>query len=197
VGSRSDSLTAAAAGIALIVSAASLSVGCAHHATTFVNPQADFTLIRRVAVLPLENLTQDQTAAEKIRQLLIIEMLSTGSVEVVDVGEVARGLAAAKVASATSPGTEEIQRLGKELQVQALMAGSVQDFSQVRTSGASSTAVSLVFRMIETDTGQVIWSTSISQSGVGASARLFGVGGASATERARDLIREALKTLIK
>lgn len=195
MGPRAHSVTGA--GLALILHAGLLSGGCAHHATTFVNPQADFSLIRRVAVLPLENLVQDQTAAEKIRQLLIIELLSSGSVEVVDVGEVARGLAAAKVVSATSPGTEEIQRLGRELDVQGVIAGSVQDFSQVRTSGAANTAVSLVFRMIETDTGQVIWSTALSQSGVGASARLFGVGGASATERARDLIREALKTLIQ
>ncbi|MBI3450304.1 MAG: hypothetical protein HY049_15495 [Acidobacteria bacterium] len=183
--------------LALIALAALPSAGCAHHATTFVNPQADFSLIRRVAVLPLENLAQDQTAAEKIRQLLIIELLSSGSVEVLDVGEVGRALAAAKVVNAVSPGTEEVQRLGKELAVQGVVAGSVQEFSQVRTSGASNTSVSLVFRMIETDTGQVIWSTAISQSGVGASARLFGVGGASATERARDLIREALKTLIQ
>jgi len=196
MGSHSHSVSAAAR-IASILLVAGVAGGCAHRATTFVNPQADFSLIRRVAVLPLENLTQDQTAAEKIRQILIIEMLSSGSVEVVDVGEVSRGLVAAKISNATSPGTEEIQRLGRELQVQALVAGSVQEFTQLRSAGANSTAVSLVFRMIETDTGQVIWSSAISQSGVGAATRLFGVGGESATERARDLIREVLKTLIK
>jgi len=162
-----------------------------------VNPQADFSLVRRVAVLPLENLTQDLAASEKVRQLLIIELLSSGSVEVVDVGEVARGLRAAAVANPVSPGTDEVLKLGKELQIQAVMAGSVQDFSQVRSSGPPSTSVALVFRLIETDTGQVIWSSSVSESGVGAMARLFGVGGESATERARDLIRDSLKTLIK
>lgn len=171
--------------------------GCARHATTFVNQAADFDLIQRVAVLPLENLTSDPAAAEKVRQLLIIELLSSGSVEVVDVGEVSRALRALSIPNASAPGTEETRKLGAELKVQALLAGSVQEFSQTRTSGAPSTAVSLVFRMIEADQGQVIWSSSVSQSGVGAMARLFGVGGESATERARELIKKSLKSLIQ
>ena len=174
-----------------------LVLGCPRRLTTFVHPQADFSLIRRVAVLPLENLTQEPTAAEKVRQILIIELLSSGSVEVVDVGEVARALRAANVATPASPGTEEIKRLGKELNVEALLAGSVQEFSQGRAGGAPATSVALVFRMVETDAGQVIWSASVSQSGVGAMARLFGVGGDSATDRARKLIARALASLIR
>lgn len=148
-------------------------------------------------MLPIENLTQEPTASEKVRQLLIIELLSSGSVEVVDVGEVSRGIRAASIANAVSPGNEDVRKLGEELKVQALLAGTVQEFSRQRISGAPSTSVSLAFRMIETDTGEVIWSTSVSKSGVGAMARLFGVGGDSATERAHELIKKALATLIR
>jgi TolB-like protein len=173
-----------------------LTTGCPHRLTTFVHPQADFSLIRRVAVLPLENLSQDPAASEKVRQILIIELLSSGSVEVVDVGEVARALRAANVSNPMSPGTEEVKRLGRELGVEALMTGAVQEFAQGKTAGAPATSVALVFRLIETDAGQAIWSCSVSRSGVGATARLFGVGGDSATERSRKLIQKALGTLI-
>lgn len=193
MGRRPHPLTAVLAAAA----AAVLTSGCPRRATTFVHPQADFGLIRRVAVLPLENLTQDPAAAEKVRQLLIIEVLSSGSVEVVDVGEVARGLQAAGVANPASPGTEDVRKLGEQLHVEALMAGSIQEFAQGKAAGAPATSVALVFRLIETDTGQVIWSSSVSHSGVGAMSRLFGVGGESATERAHELIRKALKTLIR
>jgi hypothetical protein len=192
LGPRAHSVIAATAALLAL-----LASGCGKRATTFTHPQADFSLIRRVAVLPLENLTQEPTAGDKVRQLLVIELLSSGAVEVVDVGEVARGLRAAKVSNVSSPGTEDVQKLGKELMVEALLAGSVQEFSQERSSGAPSTSVALVFRFIETDTGQVIWSSSVSKSGVGAGARLFGVGGDSPTERAEKLIRRSLRSLIR
>lgn len=191
MGPRSHTLRVALAVVALAAA------GCPHRPTTFVHPQADFSLIRRVAVLPLENLTTDVTAAEKVRQILIIQLLSSGSVDVVDVGEVARGLKAAGVANPVAPGAEEAKRLARELNIEAIITGSVQEFSQGRAAGAPATAVSLVFRMIETDTGELIWSSSASRSGVGAMARLFGVGGESATERARELIQDCLKTLIR
>ncbi|HKY34244.1 MAG TPA: penicillin-binding protein activator LpoB [Candidatus Polarisedimenticolia bacterium] len=183
--------------VGALVLLAMAEAGCARRVTTFVDPRADFSLIRRVAVLPLENLTGEPTAAERVRQILIIEMLSSGAVEVVDVGEVARGLRAANVANAVSPEADEIKRLAAELKIQAVMAGTVQEFTQGRAAGAQTTAVSLAFRMIETDAGQVIWSSNVSRSGVGAMSRLFGVGGESATDRARDLIGKALDTLIR
>ncbi len=170
--------------------------GCAGNVTTFIHPQADFSLVRRVAVLPIENLTREPTASPKVRQLLIIELLSSGSVEVVDVGEVAHAIRMTGVAPPSAPANEDVLKLGEELEVQALIAGSVQEFSQSRSSGAPSTSVSISLRMIETDTGTVIWSSTVSKSGVGAMGRLFGVGGDSATERAHELIRKALKTLI-
>lgn len=168
---------------------------CSKKVTTFTHPTADFSLIERVAVLPFENLTGDNTAAEKVRQVVIIELLSSGAVQVVDVGEVGRGLRAASVGNAAQPSREDVRRLGQELQVQALLGGSVQEYSAGR-SAASATNVSMVFRLIETDSGEVIWSSSVSKTGVGAMARLFGVGGDSPGERARKLVRKALKTLI-
>jgi hypothetical protein len=189
------------AGLTRLLAAAALlaaaGAGCPHRVTTFVHPQADFSLIRRIAILPLENLTQDPTAAEKVRQLLLIGIMSSGAVEVTDVGEVARALRAAAIANPVAPGKDDIVKLGKDLGVEAIMAGSVQEFAQGRAAGAPAISVALAFRLIETEHGEVIWSASVSKSGVGAMARLFGVGGESATERARRLIDKTLKTLIR
>lgn len=171
------------------------SVSCSKKVSTFVHPTADFGLIERVAVLPFENLTGDGTAAEKVRQIVIIELLSSGAVQVVDVGEVGRGLRAVSIGNAAQPSREDVRKLGRELEVQALLGGSVQEYASGRGASAA-TNVSLVFRLIETDSGEVIWSSSASKTGVGAMARLFGVGGDSPGERARKLVRKALKTLI-
>lgn len=196
MGPGAHSVKASTAGIALLAVVALVAVpSCSKKISTFVHPTADFSLIERVAVLPFENLTGDGTAAEKVRQIVIIELLSSGSVQVVDVGEVARGLRASSIGNTAMPSREDTRKLGQELQVQALLGGSVQEYSAGRGAGAS-TNVSLVFRLIETDSGEVIWSSSASKTGVGAMARLFGVGGDSPGERARKLIRKALKTLI-
>ncbi len=66
-----------------------------------------------------------------------------------------------------------------------------------RSSSVSSPHVSLTARMLETETGRVLWSVAVSREGAGAGARLFGISGDSATEAARKMVHDALKTLVR
>jgi hypothetical protein len=172
--------------------------GCATKKKSFyLNTEANFGAVQRIAVLPLVNFTNDPHAPDKVEQILTIELLSARAFELADPGDVRLTLSRSGVESLSAMSVEQRKALGDALDAQALLRGTVREFSMDRSSGVSAPSVSLHFELVDTSTGETIWSSVVSRQGAGASAKLFGVGGASLNEALRDLVREALRTLIR
>jgi hypothetical protein len=55
--------------------------------------------------------------------------------------------------------------------------------------------VRLAFRLVDTESGSTLWSVSRTRGGATVAARLFGVGGASASDLAQEIIRDELVAL--
>src|SRR4030043_1731534 len=53
----------------------------------YIRQDFDFSYIKKVAVLPLDNLTNEKFAADAVRQVVIFGFLSTGLVDVTVPGE--------------------------------------------------------------------------------------------------------------
>lgn len=170
--------------------------GCAETApTTYVHPNYDFSRVKKVAVLPLENLTVDQTAGEKVRKIVITELLATGIVDVVEPGQVNRVLANQNIQNVTAMLPEEFKRLAAALGVQMLIVGSVESFDRVQVGGVQAPEVTLTLRGIDADSGTIVWAASHTQGGATVAARLFGLTGDSLSEVARKAAHEAVATL--
>ena len=60
---------------------------------TYLDETANFALVERVAVMPLENFSNEAHAAAKVEQILTIELLAAGAFEVVDSTRIAGALA--------------------------------------------------------------------------------------------------------
>lgn len=175
-----------------------LVAGCASQKiepSVYVHPNADFSLYERVAVLPLENLTTERFAADRVRELLVVELSSKNLFEVVESGEVNRVMRTKSLASASEIGPALIQQLGKELNAQALLTGSVIEFREQRTGTLNTPDVALSLKLLDVETGLVIWSVTDARTGLGVWTRLFGVGEEDQTTAARKLIRDLLTTL--
>jgi hypothetical protein len=162
---------------------------------TYRDPQMDFSLVRKVAVLPFENLTTANTAAERVRDVFMTMMQATGSSYVMPPGEVARGVDRATMARATTPTAEEVVSLGKILGVDAVVAGVVREYGEVRSGSSAAGVVSLSLQMLETQTGRVVWSASATRGGVDAADRLFGGGGQPMDQVTADAVRDLLDQL--
>jgi len=165
--------------------------------TTYVNPKYDFGLVKRVAVLPLENLSPDQTAGEKMRKLLITELLATGVVDVVEPGQVSRVLAQQNIQNPAAMTPEEFKKVGAALDVQMLVIGSVESFERVQVGGVQAPEVTLSLRGVEAESGTIVWATSHTQGGATVAARLFGLTGDSLSEVARQAAHDAVVTLFR
>lgn len=171
-----------------------ISIGGCSSKDHFVRPQTDMSKIRRIAVLPFENLTSDEYASEKIRRIVITELLSRNR-DVIEPGEVTRLLRESKIKSLGSIKTAEVQDLGKALEVDAVMMGSVEAFGIGRGVSVTYPEVTINLRLLETSSGNIIWSMRYTSGGAGFWSRHFGSEGMSLSEAAGRAVRESIKTL--
>ena len=172
-------------------------MACATPSDIYIDPNMDFGAIKTVAVMPFASLTRDPVVAERVRDVFINKLLSTGAVYVLPIGEVARGVARAEIQNPTAPSPEEIIKLGGIIKVQAVITGTVREYGEVRSGTTSANVISLSLQMIETQIGKIVWTASSTQGGISIWDRLFGGGGQpmnKITEKAiNDLINKLLK----
>ncbi len=176
-----------------------LSMGCA---TTggggiYKDPNMDFGQIQVVAVMPFANLSRDNIAGERVRDVFMTMLLATGGVYVVPPGEVARAIVRTGPANPFSPTAEEAVKIAAMLKADAVITGTVREYGEVRSGTTAANAISLSLMMMESQTGKVVWTASSTRGGVGAKDRLLGGGGDpmnAVTEKAvDDLINKLFK----
>src|SRR5512141_2837849 len=163
----------------------------------YVHPNADLGAIKRVAVLPFENLTPERSASDKVQKVFLSELLATEAFDVVEPGQVVKLLKAERIESMDALGPADVKRIGEGLKAQGLFMGTVVDYAESRSGGTPAPEVTIQLRLVEVQSGVTIWTASRTKSGASASARLFGIGGQTLTEAARELMRGELKGLVK
>ncbi len=162
--------------------------------TRYVNPSGDLGVVKTVAVLPFENLTQDKLVADRMQKIFTTELLALNAFQIVPNGDVVRAIRATGV----DPGAlaaDDVKRIGQALKADALFAGTVVEFDEGRGGGVPQPVVTLQVRLLDTATAATLWSVSRTSSGATVTARLFGLGGKSASVVAQEIIREELHRL--
>lgn len=157
----------------------------------------DFASIKTVAVLPFQNLSRDNLAADRVRDVFSSMLLATNAVYVVPAGEVVRGMGRAGIGSPTTPSVDEIVKLGTALKVEAVIVGVVREYGELRSGTASGNVVSMSLQLIETATGKVVWSGGTTRGGIKVTDRLFGGGGAPLNDVTEDAVDDLLGKLLK
>jgi polysaccharide biosynthesis protein PelC len=85
--------------------------GCAKSTQkdVFFNEMVDFASIQTVAVMPFQNLTNTDDAAERVRDVFMGMLLATEAVYVLPPGEVFRGISRVGMADPAAPSIDEIK----------------------------------------------------------------------------------------
>jgi hypothetical protein len=170
---------------------------CATKTADYVHPKYDFSLIQKIAVIPLENLSQDQQASERVRKIVVSEILAVGELDVVEPAQVNQALSQQQIQSISGLSAKQIADLGKSLGVQAFVIGSVDTYERINVGGGSFAEVAITLRALDASSGAVIWSTSKSAGGAGFFGRLFGFGGDSMYEATQKAVHAAVLTLFQ
>lgn len=165
--------------------------------TLFLHPEYNFGFVERVAVIPFENLTNERGAASRATRYFISQLLASESFEVIEPGEVTRVLNEHATVRTGDLTQDQIRAIGQALKVQGLFLGTVNETSAARSGTSSEHVVTLVVRMVETETGETVWSATHTESGRSFWASLFGAGGRSQSEVMRRCVKRVLSTLVE
>lgn len=168
--------------------------GCLGGKRHYTRPDTDIVNIKKIAVLPFENFTSDKHADEKVRSMVIIELLSRG-MDVIEPGEVIKTLLESNVRSVHSISVSDIQNMGDSLGTEAVIMGSVESFGMSRGITVSYPEVTIHLMMLDTKTGNIIWSTWHSTGGASFWTRHFGTEGSTLDETSSRVVKEAFDTL--
>ncbi len=166
-------------------------------AVTYHDPNMDFGLIQTVAVAPFANLAANPNAGERVRDVFMTMLQATGSLYVLPVGEVARGMARANVVNPAAPTAEEVVAMAKIVKADVVITGAVLEYGEVRSGSASANVVSVSLKMQEAQTGKLVWSASSTKGGVTAADRLFGSGGTPMNSVTEDAVKDLLDKLFQ
>jgi hypothetical protein len=182
--------------IILLLAASLAATACAPSVQdVFRDETMDFAAVRTVAVMPLANQTREMMAPERVRDVFVTMLLSTGAVYVLPSGEVARGVSRLGIADPANPSVEDIMKFGGVVKADAVITGSVREYGEVRSGSVASPIISISMRMIETQTGRVVWSASATKGGVSFSDRLLGGGGTPMNEITEKAVNEIIEKL--
>jgi hypothetical protein len=165
--------------------------------TVYRDPAMDFGAIQTVAVLPFQNLSRDSTGADRVRDVFINRLLSTGAVYVVPVGEVARGIIRTEIQTPPTPSPEEAIKLASNIKVQAIIAGVLREYGEVRSGSSSAGVISMSVQMLEGQTGKTVWTASSTKGGISVWDRLFGGGGRPMNDVTREAVDDVIQKLFK
>lgn len=164
---------------------------------TYQDPNMDFGAIRAVAVLPFSNLSRDNLAAERVRDVFASTLLATGAVYVIPYGEVIRTVSKVGVAAAAAPSTDDVVKLGTALKADAVIVGVLKEYGEVRSGSATGNIVSMSVQLVETATGRVVWAGNATKGGISMKDRLLGGGGAPLNDATEAAVDELLDQMLR
>jgi len=171
--------------------------GCSTHSDLFRDTTMDFGSLKTVIVMPFVNLTKDQLAAERVRDVFSTMLMASGAIYALPPGETTRGINSSGTGNPTAPSAEDVIKLGKTLKADAVITGVVREYGDVRSGNAVSDVISVSLQMFETQTGRVVWSASTTQGGVGFMERMFGGGGKPLNEVTEKAVNDLINKLFE
>jgi len=161
-----------------------------------INPDVDFSFFKDVAVLPLDNLTNNKASGEIVKQVVISELLASGLLDVVIPGEVMSAISELGIQNISSLNKSQIKALGKALNVEAVIMGSVDQYGEIRSGSMSAPEVTITLIMAEIESGNIVWSITLTRGGLDFMARHFGAKSETMSEVVQGVVREAIQTLV-
>jgi TolB-like protein len=156
------------AGLAWLV-ACFLAASCAPSIRLYVNPEADPTFYRKIAVLPFTDLTSASQAGARVTRAFVTELIMTDRFEIIQPEDFTSTLHRMGVFKGQD-GTydpEKLKGAASQLGVTGILRGAVTEYQTSRTDGGDIPSIAFDAELMDAAAGKVVWRSSISKRGKG------------------------------
>lgn len=155
-----------------------LLLACAARPPVPLGPTDPSNPIKRIAVLPLRNDTNDVDGPGLVQEKMASELVrrAYSVMDIRESGRILRDALGINLGGQLDMATP--RQLGEALEVDAVLYGTLMDFDETTTGVYTIRKVRAVFKLVNTATGQIEWERGL---GVRSEIRMAGLGGDLAT----------------
>lgn len=151
----------------------------------------------RVAIVPFDGMgLSEENAARVVTEEVLTTLMGTGLFDVVEPGMVYSALAETGARNAWGIDPATMQKVEDKIgPVDCFVVGTVQEFGEVHVGSLSYPSISVSARVLEPESGKVLWSGSASRTGA-ESEKLFGMGAVHSPGRLARAVVQQLITCV-
>lgn len=132
--------------------------GVQSNANVYVAPKSDH--VKKVAILPFKAPTE--LIGASVSDLFLTELMRAGRYEMVERGQMANVLSEAELSLAGLSAAKAAE-VGQMLGAEGVIIGTVDEYSTIARRGHPYPVVGISARMIECQTGKIVWSVSLAE----------------------------------
>lgn len=171
--------------------------GCAAPSRLYVNPQADMSFYKKVAVLPFANLSQQSFAGDRVTRAFITELVIADRFQVIEPAdfwlELSKIGGEPDVEGKYDP--EKLKAAATKLEATGIIRGAVTEYATQRIGQEDVPVVSFDAELMDVATGNVVWRVSVTRRGRGRLALLGIAGSRSFGHVTQTACEDAIRTL--
>lgn len=135
-----------------------LFISCSSSPSCYLRGEKDLSGIKRVAVLPFNNLTDRKEAGKIISNIFIQKLFNSGIYYVEEMGNVRQFFIRQRIRKKGELDLDVINMLGKQLGLDAVFLGVVEKYYQESDSGdAGVPEIAISARMLNVKNGRILW----------------------------------------
>lgn len=131
----------------------------------YVRSELDPSELKRIAVLPFDNLSGEEGAGESVTEIFTLELMRTGRFDVAEPGRVKTAVKERRIRTTRDMDLQAAKWLGETLDLNLILVGSVLDFEIQDFQNKRVPVVTVILRLVQANTGTTLWSVCGSRKG--------------------------------
>lgn len=180
------------------LAAGCLAASCAPSIRMYVNPEADPSFYRKIAVMPFTDMTTTSQAGARVTRAFVTELIMTDRFEIIQPEDFTSALHRSGIFKGQD-GTydpEKLKGAAAQLGVTGILRGAVTEYQTSRSDGGDVPSIAFDAELVDVVAGKVVWRSSIAKRGKGRVA-IVGTGIRSMGRLTQEACRELVARLRK